>query len=445
LALRAWIKNLTFSDGSEISFKNDDIVVIVGPNNAGKSASLHEIRDKLYNRSQKNPVFKDMTTEKEGNIDELMDWLESTTTRFDQLDGSSVFRSVGAEINSYVAESHWQLADGSLATLASFVCRFLGAEERLHTANPAGSIALSTEAPSHPSHFLLRDDAFEMKLSQQFKRAFGLELIIHRAAGNLVPIHIGTRPEIKPGNDRVSLAYVLELEKLPRIHEQGDGMKSFYGLLLYTGVGPHTILLIDEPEAFLHPPQARTLGQMIVMDKPKNRQMFIATHSGDVLRGILDSNSSDVRVIRLRRFGDVNIARELDNSRIAQLWGDPLLRYSNILDGLFHEKVVVCESDADCRFYAAVMDAIFETKEEERKPDIMFTHCGGKARLPLVIRALKQLEVPIAIVADFDVVREEEPLRSIVEAAGGDWTIIMKDWKEVKVAVDGKKPELGSS
>jgi hypothetical protein len=91
------------------------------------------------------------------------------------------------------------------------------------------------------------------------------------------------------------------------------------------------------------------------------------------------------------------------------------------------------------------MDALFEAKKDDsRKPDIMFTHCGGKARLPLVIRALRQLEVPIAVVTDFDVLSDEQPLRNIVEAAGGGWGTVSKNWKEVKTAIDGKKPELNT-
>ena len=127
------------------------------------------------------------------------------------------------------------------------------------------------------------------------------------------------------------------------------------------------------------------------------------------------------------------------------MWGDPLLRYSNILDGLFHEKVILCESDSDCRFYSAVMDALFEASPtQERRPDVMFTHCGGKARLPVVIRSLRELEVPISVVTDFDILNEEQPLRNIFEAVGGDWTTISSDWHQVKYAVDGKKPELAT-
>ena len=36
----AWIEEASFSDGSKVAFNENDIVVFVGPNNSGKSASL---------------------------------------------------------------------------------------------------------------------------------------------------------------------------------------------------------------------------------------------------------------------------------------------------------------------------------------------------------------------------------------------------------------------
>ena len=274
-------------------------------------------------------------------------------------------------------------------------------------------------------------------------RARGFEEIA-KSLGHAAEFYTVTCPSTAD-EDRVSISYIERLEKLPTLHTQGDGMRSFAGVLLATSVGRESIMLIDEPEAFLHPPQARLLGTTLVQDRNKERQLFIATHSADIVRGVLDAESPEVRVIRIRRSGSTNTVRLLSNERIKELWGDPLLRYSNILDGLFHESVVVCEADADCRFYAAILDAAMAGKTDDvRRPDLMFTHCGGKARLPVVIRALREVDVPVRAVADFDVLSEEEPLKSIVESLGVDWSEIQADWRIVKTAVDSKKPDLNT-
>lgn len=441
---RAWINQITFSDDSTLRFGKSDVVLIVGANNAGKSAALRAVRDKL-SQNLRSPVISDVQLAKEGTPDEVVDWLDSFTRKADIQAPDPIFQAFGVGVHGSQARDYWQQGSGVLHNLSRFFCHLLTADERLQAANPAPSIAIMREPSVHPVHYLVRDDRLEERLSAQFRKAFGVDLVLNRVAGSQVPLHVGPRPEPKPGQDRLSYDYVCAIEELPQLHLQGDGMRSFAGVLLHTSVGRESILLIDEPEAFLHPPQARLLGRMLVDDKPEARQLFIATHSGDVLRGVLDAGSANVRVVRIRRDGNANRVRQLDNEKIAELWGDPLLRYSNILDGLFHERVIVCEADSDARFYSAVAHAIVEAAgTDARRPDVMFTHCGGKDRLAVVVRALREVDVPVAVAVDFDVINSDQPLKSIVEAAGGDWGAVQPDWSSVKAAIDSKKAELSA-
>jgi hypothetical protein len=41
------VKSITFSDNTTIQLSGNDVVVIVGPNNSGKSATFRAIRDKF--------------------------------------------------------------------------------------------------------------------------------------------------------------------------------------------------------------------------------------------------------------------------------------------------------------------------------------------------------------------------------------------------------------
>ncbi|MBA3573174.1 MAG: ATP-binding protein, partial [Pyrinomonadaceae bacterium] len=440
---RVAISQLTFSDWTEVVISQNDIVLVVGPNNAGKSAALRAIRDKLQNASNKSPVVQSVLVQRTGTLGEFTAWLLSwTVLQTESAPENPVYQALGHAINLSLAKSEWQRGDSVLGVLARWFCHLLSADERLQICNPPGNISLARDCPNHPIHLLLRDDKLELRLSAKFRKAFGVDLVVHRNAGSQVPLHVGDRPSPFEGEDRVSISYIERLEELPTLHTQGDGMRSFAGVLLATSVGRESIMLIDEPEAFLHPPQARLLGTTLVEDRNRERQLFIATHSTDILRGVLDTESPNVRVVRIRRSGSTNTVRLLSNERIKQLWGDPLLRYSNILDGLFHEAVVVCEADADCRFYAAVLDAVLTgRKDDAKRPDLMFTHCGGKPRLPVVIRALREVDVPVRAVADFDILSEKEPLKAIVEALAIEWSTVEADWLIVKAAVDGKKPD----
>lgn len=437
-----WVTELQFSDGTRLECNRNDVFLVVGPNNGGKSATLRAISSKLKRRAAPSPVVQEISFHKQGSAEEVIVWLENSTKIVRQTYWDK-FVLFGNEISRGAVDYHWKNENGQ-EDLAGFFCTLLDAESRLKAANPPDSIALTTEGPKHPIHFLQWNDSIEQSISSYFERAFGLSIVVHRNAGRTVPIMVGEKPELRAGTDRQSIEYVVNLEKLPVIHTQGDGMRSFLGVLLYSTVAPGSMLLIDEPEAFLHPPQAKHLGNFLVNESDQNRQIFIATHSGDVLRGVLESDSARVRVLRIRRDGEANKVCQLQNGDLSRIWSDPLLRYSNILDGLFHERVVVCESDSDCRFYSAVADAIYDGGQgNEKKPDIMFTHCGGKDRVALALRSLRALGVPLSAVLDFDVLNAEKPLCEIVEAAGGEWKNLRADWLIVFKAIDSLRPQLG--
>ncbi len=442
----ATISQLEFSDGTRIQVGQHDVILVVGPNNAGKSATLRAIRDKLSEAAAESPVLKAIQINKRGTTEEFFSWIEGWAKRRPDNPQNPAFTASGHAVHRSQITASWQRSDNSLGQVARWLCHFLSADERLGICNPPGHVSLSQNGPSHPIHYLQRDDSLELSISTKFKKAFGADLIVHRNAGSNVPLHVGERPIPAQGEDRVSLGYIERLEKLPQLQTQGDGMRSFAGVLLATSVGRETVLLIDEPEAFLHPPQAKLLGTSLVEGRGKEGQIFIATHSTDIIRGVLDANSPDVKVLRIRRAGDVNSVHLLENARVRELWSDPLLRYSNILDGLFHEGVVVCEADSDCRFYSAMLEAAHASAHPDAKrPDLMFTHCGGKARLPLVIRSLREVDVPVRVVADFDVLSADQPLRTIVEALGHDWSRFEQDWRVVKSAVDAKRPDLNTT
>lgn len=433
---------LQFSAGSPIGLGSGQLVLIVGPNNSGKSAALRGISEKLKNPAFSSPVISSIQTQRTGNEDELLTWLGTHGVKDIKPNPTdAIFRSKRGSIWRSSAIANWRGI--SFGDLAPWICALLTAEARLNGANAPGRVDLLSEAASHPLHLLEKDDSLEAKLCGYFRKAFGTDLILNRGAGAKIPLMVGDRPVIPAGQDRVSLGYLSELAKLPQLESQGDGMRSFVSVLLETFVSEEPIVLIDEPEAFLHPPQARLLGRMLA-EAPNARQIVVATHSSDILRGALSVAHKSVGVLRITRTGTSNFVTCLDTQDVKQFWSDPLLRFSNVLDGLFHEKVVLCESDSDCRFYSAIADAIYEAKPEGfRIPDVLYVHCGGKARQPLVIRALRKISVPVVTVVDFDVLNAERPLRDIFEESGGSWTTIESDWRTVKSAVDQKRPELG--
>jgi hypothetical protein len=291
----------------------------------------------------------------------------------------------------------------------------------------------------HPFHRMFEDDALEATTSDAFRIAFKSDFIIYRGAGKYIPAYVGQRPSMKEGEDRVSRGYLDRLRCLQPLEVQGDGIRSFISVVGRVLTENRPIQLIDEPEAFLHPPQAKLIAQLI-SKYSRDKQTFLATHSSDVLQGLLRENSGRVSIVRLSRSATSARANYLPTESVAALWNNPILQFSNILDGLFHEGVIVTEADADCRFYEALSKV---TIAQDDLPDTHYTYSGGKDRMPVVIAALVGLKVPVASIVDFDVLNAEQPLRRIVEAHGGAWQSVKSDWSAVKAAVESKEAFLG--
>ncbi|NML57046.1 ATP-dependent nuclease [Chryseobacterium cheonjiense] len=431
-----YIEGIKFNDKTEVDLNYNDIVIFVGANNSGKSVSLKEIFNMLMYNTQPLKIINNISifkNESNGNI-------------IDQIKNISILENntyIGYNFNVYEYDTNQRLDNFNygLQDFATVYATFIDTESRLTLSNPAKSINFNKEPYSHPIHFLYRDDELEKEFSTYFNKAFNTDLLVNRFAGSVISLHIGNTPVLKDGEDRISKSYVDQISELDLLNEQGDGMRSFVGVLLNSFVSSKNMIFVDEPEAFLHPPQARLLGKMLSYNLPSYKQLFITTHSEDFLQGLLESNTNRIKIIRIDRIDNSNRISLLKNDDVQEIWRDPLLRHSNILSGLFHKKVVICESDSDCRFYSAILTSITDN-EKIPSPDILFIHCGGKQRIPVVVKALKKLNVPTRVIADFDVLNNISPLKEVFENLGGIWNDVESKWSIVKQKIEEKRPEL---
>ena len=220
-------------------------------------------------------------------------------------------------------------------------------------------------------------------------------------------------------------------------------MRSFASVILHL-LAPITpsILMLDEPEAFLHPPQAQLLGELIATERSARSQLFVATHSPEVLNGLLNVAPDHLRVLRIQRDGKVNRVKELDKRRVKEMEADPLVRYSSVMSGVFHKRVIICESDSDCTFYRALLDR--PEVHGELQPDVLFVHANGKHRMGRLAVALTELDVPTDAIGDVDILREGV-IEDIVNGLGGDRDRIGRAARAVRLAVEEQKPWLKSA
>lgn len=411
---QVFLKNITFNDGTKLSLNHNSVIVFTGANNSGKSQALRDIETDLDNSNHlKTIVIKDIEYDFLGNIDEVTFFSEHFSVN---QEGFYEALELGNNFDKSTVLSYWQNRTFYNGLHLLFIKR-LSTERRLTSSN---ALQRNDWPEQNPICKLNQSESLAQKLSDYFHQAFGSDLIVNRNDMRTIPLHIGQAPDRTDFTIANQDEYYNQVNKLPKLQDQGDGMRSFASILLDTFTSEYSITLIDEPEAFLHPPQARILGKMLAKNNPNDRQLLISTHSEDFLQGLLDANSDNVTVIRINRDSHINRMSVLQNNQIKELWSNPILRYSKILDGLFHEKVVVCESDYDCLFYQAIIDAVYEYKNEI-SPDILFTHCGGKTRIKDVVKALKAVNVPVVAICDFDLLNESRDFKPITASFGINW------------------------
>jgi energy-coupling factor transporter ATP-binding protein EcfA2 len=426
-----FVSELLFSDGNNFQFTKEEKIILVGPNNSGKSQSLKEILGICGDgKTGLTVVIKKLSLSKNGDQKDLASFLNDQAEHIGEF-----YRHNSWQIH----ENHISLWDAEYLTgnlLNGFV-KIISANARLAICEQQNSIS-TRDQKTKPQHILYDNELLMTEISTLFKDAFGKELMFDFRGGSKLPIHVGDLPssEIK---DRVSDEYVGAVRNNPLLDMQGDGMKSYAGILFEAIVNSLDITLIDEPEAFLHPPQMRKLGETLA--KKITGQLFIATHSSDVLRGFLEGTQGNLRILRISRDGSSNIVREASSSTLKDLWEKPELRYSNALEGVFHEQAVICEHDGDCRLINAVADYLASTSKE-RWLDTAYVPTGGKHGIAKVADILRKVGVPIKAVFDIDFLNDETLVEKTVKAFGGDWNAMSSLWKRVNSAVsNGNKPK----
>ena len=308
------IDTIEFSGGSEsISLGHSDLIALIGPNNAGKSAALREIQAQLQG-GQPGPVVTGVCPERNGSADELVAWLETSTAASSYSDPTlqDLRAGPGGEITLSQARMLWTNSQ-PLGPLTHFLVFRADADSRLQLAQSVPSVDAIHGRATQPLQRLLLDHEAEHRLSASTERAFDAPVCVNRTGGAEIHLHLG-RPREEARLDNP--AYLEELRSLPQVASQGDGMRSFIGLLLALTATDYPLVLIDEPEAFLHPPQAKEIGRQL--GRPSGQQRFVATHDSEVLLGLLDTASS-ITIIRLRREGGVNVPTVLSSTQVRDL------------------------------------------------------------------------------------------------------------------------------
>lgn len=392
-----FLKRVDFVEGGSLNLGPDATVVIVGPNNSGKTRTLRDIRAVLSEKSR-GPLVENVEYEVVDSVDAIVRDLGARSLR----PGDQHRRDDSALPESEMRKCVAALMKGS----KDYPYHFDRLIERLVNIQTAVSRIKSTEVSSledsYPSPLeVLIDDRREAEINAHVKEAFGQEVIVPRAPAARLQCHFGTRPALGGQLDRASTEYVREIKKLPLLAEQGDGVRSYVATLSALITQTHPVLMLDEPEAFLHPPQERLIARK-VLRRGGGQQVFLATHSARFLTELLKEASltgGELHVVHLRRpEGQNTHAHIIDANSLIALAADGATRASSVLEGLFHRLVVLVEGDSDARLFGELAALI----GGDLKADCHITSVGGKASFAKVVELLRAIAVPFRAIADAD-------------------------------------------
>lgn len=442
MKLTAYIKSLSLNTGDPIDINEDDIIAIIGPNNSGKTRLLRELHRAVQgNSSPSTRIVRNHEVHVTSDKNSLKTWLNAHAVMIDNTPEDPSYRYGDQSFSLNTAVS--SLSNGkSLGSFANFLCTLATTSTRLSQLNRTDSIDPAAETPKDPLQALACNRKWERKVDRIVREAFQMG-IMTRSSGKRISLRCLKDRALNLGEDRSDPDHQRKTFNLPEITGEGDGILSFTGCLMTTFANDAKIVFIDEPEAFLHPPQARHLGYVFARDTRKEKQIWLSTHSGALLRGLMDGNTSRLKILRITRDGEKNPYMLLDTAAIQTLWSDPILRFSNALDSLFHKKVIVCESDTDCRFYSAILDSLAD--KNEQLPDVAFIPSGGKDRSKVIVKALRELGICITCVHDFDSLRDNTSLESTIESLGGESAKFREKVSSIVKEIEQKSPPLMKS
>jgi len=393
------------------------VTVFVGPNNSGKSKVLSEI-DLLCRTGKTNSSavildsldFEKLTdTEAEEFLGALLrppNEGENVPKDHVVVQGRQGRYNLGREhLKRTLAEPTTDLVIFCRFLLSHFVI-WLGGPNRIGLVDmqPAGDL---TDPGHAPLQVLFSDDAKRHEVRRIVYKAFKRYFVIDPTRLGNLRIRLSQRPPLDPTEERgVHQEAVQFHTDAPMIDTFSDGVKAFIGIVIELLAGDPRIVLIDEPEAFLHPSLASQLGNAVAQAAMSSgKRVFASTHSPAFLMGCIQSGAP-VNIVRLTYRDGAATARLLPSDQLLELMRNPLLRSTGVLSGLFYESVVVTESDADRAFYQEVNDRLLRFAPELGIPNCLFLNAQNKQTVHTILRPLRQLGIPAAGIVDVDILKD---------------------------------------
>jgi ABC-type cobalamin/Fe3+-siderophores transport system ATPase subunit len=393
------------------------ITVFVGPNNSGKSKILTEIQQfcTTGNKNTNNVIIDsiELSSFSDEVVDKKIKGVTLKPNPGEAQQPGHIFVGKGPARHQ-VNEAQFKQALITANAQPTHTCQWflayntliLNGSNRINLVNQQNAGDL--QGPAHTSFQLLfRDDEKRKEVRRIIHEAFGQYLVVDPTNLGQLNLRLSKEPPKDDKEERGIHAEAVEFHsKAMLISQASDGVKAFTGMVTEMIAGDPSVLLMDEPEAFLHPSLSFKLGKEVSgIMSASDKRLFVATHSPNFVMGCIQSGAP-VNIVRLTYRNDVATARILPNEDILRLMRNPLLRSTGVLSGLFYEFVIVTESDADRAFYQEINDRLLKHSEGKGIPNCLFLHAQNKQTVKTIIKPLRELGIPVAGIVDIDVLKD---------------------------------------
>lgn len=192
------------------------------------------------------------------------------------------------------------------------------------------------------------------------------------------------------------------------VQQQGHGLRAYLRLVFTLLQSKKEIVLVDEPESFLHPPQRKALGNLIAkLASEGNKQVFIATHDPEFLRGVIAAGIKKIKIFYLR-LGDNRFSYSVfaakDIEKLSQQRSN--LISERILNSFFYRKTILCEAEDDRLFYEHAASLY----HWDLFQDVNFIGFNGKSDVIPIFERLGGLGINTVLIFDIDYLTGTERL-----------------------------------
>lgn len=392
-------------DSEPVKLPSDScLTIFVGPNNCGKSALLNAIYDAVAaeNMSPESPRASAL---REVVLTPFEESILQKHPNFQSMEDQEIVHLNGAR-QSYrkwikIFENDWK--SGASKVFRDHFCLWMSGSKRLQMLPKENNVNLSS--PEGPLGKLLVEDQRRAVFQDTVYEGIEHYPVINTGDpyGSLQLAFSKTAPAHELERTLSDAAIDYQKEAI-QSHDASDGFNAYVGMLGAIFAKDYKVVLIDEPEAFLHPALARTLGKQISKHS-EGKHVYVATHSAEFVMGAVESGLP-VSIVRLQYERDTSSACLLDSAKLRSFMQTPLLRSANVLSGLFSRSVFVTESDTDRAFYQEINTRLLSKKDDRGVENAVFLNAQNKQTVPTIVELLREMGVPSVGIVDLDVVSD---------------------------------------